>query len=117
MGADAASWSQALYIESNRAQGNGVSGAALDVFKAFDQLSREAVFEVAKHAGLPVAFLSAWYRLMHAMTTRNCLGAAVGQAYGRPASVPQGCPLSMCWLALVMRPAMLLALSLDTVPS
>eukprot|EP00969_Alexandrium_andersonii_P046206 2027773-Alexandrium_andersonii.AAC.1 len=39
---------------------------------------------------------------MEALTFRNRLRAAVGQEMARRCSIPQGCPMSMMALALVM---------------
>eukprot|EP00969_Alexandrium_andersonii_P299278 13230822-Alexandrium_andersonii.AAC.1 len=63
---------------------------------------------LSERAGAPRAVMDTWYRYMHNLQTANCLVGTIGQPYRRAASVPQGCPLSMQWLALVMRPMLLL---------
>eukprot|EP00969_Alexandrium_andersonii_P190982 8436977-Alexandrium_andersonii.AAC.1 len=50
------------------------------------------------------------------IVTINDYGHFAGPKYWKPCGVPQGDPLSMCWLCLLMRPAMLLMKEQGIVP-
>eukprot|EP00969_Alexandrium_andersonii_P094118 4158224-Alexandrium_andersonii.AAC.1 len=41
---------------------------------------------------------------MDGLQVRNSLVSGVGSPYQRPMGIPQGCPLSMVWLSMVMQP-------------
>ena len=115
-GADTAAWGLAIEVEQATAQGQGISALALDIYKCVDQMSREVVMRVAERAGAPRVVTATWYKFMAALRTHNCLVSNVGLPYGRSASIPQGCPQSMQWLCLTLRPLLLLAKSCNTIP-
>eukprot|EP00969_Alexandrium_andersonii_P097676 4312554-Alexandrium_andersonii.AAC.1 len=77
---------------------------SIDIYKCFDQLVREVVWVTATKAGCPQRIVGTWLRMMDGLGTVNVTSSAVGEVYFRPASIPQGCPLSMMWLGIVVRP-------------
>eukprot|EP00969_Alexandrium_andersonii_P138206 6112293-Alexandrium_andersonii.AAC.1 len=79
-------------------------------------MSRQVVVLMARAGGVPERIMSPWYRLMQDMSTMNVLADTVGRPYHRATSIPQGCPLSMAWLSLVLRPMLLLVRTCGVVP-
>ena len=98
-----ASWQMALDLEVALAEGSQASALATDIFKCFDQLSRHVVLLLAAKAGAPAGVTLAWFKFLEGLKVRNSMALAIGELFERPASVPQGCPLSMMWLCLLMR--------------
>ena len=76
----------------------------LDVWKCFDQLVPVLIQYVAAIAGLPTQVWWAYVRLMREIKVVNCLALGAGQPYKKACSIPQGCPFSMTFLALVTYP-------------
>eukprot|EP00969_Alexandrium_andersonii_P190669 8423022-Alexandrium_andersonii.AAC.1 len=60
--------------------------------------------------------LAPWHRMMTQMVTINDYGHFAGSEYWKPCGIPQGDPLSMCWLCLLLRPALLLMKEQGVVP-
>ena len=114
--ADSASWAMALEVEGAVTEGSGASAASLDIYKCFDQMSREVIVLLARRAGAPEAIISSWYRMLAGLRTYNSLCGTAGVLYGRPASIPQGCPLSMLWLNLALRPLIILTRTANALP-
>ena len=80
-------------------------------------MSRETVHEVALAMGIHPPLIRAWYSIMASMRTMNCLGGGgVGLPYARGASIPQGCPLSMLLMSMVLRPMICITRLVGAVP-
>ena len=79
-------------------------GSSADIAKCFDQLVRPLVYSLARSAGMPTRVLQPYQKYMEAMIVRNTICNSLGQPYFRRCGIPQGCPLSMMFLALVLRP-------------
>ena len=101
---DEAIASLALDLELAKSRKEGGSAMSIDIMKCFDQMSRELVWTCGIILGAPAPIMSAWYRVMSSLRMYNVLAASVGEVYTRPMSIPQGCPLSMVFLAMVVRP-------------
>ena len=114
--ADSASWLLALDVELGMATDTPVSAMATDIYKCFDQMSRQVILLVAARAGAPPALLRAWCSFLDRLTVHNCLAATIGRGYSRGASIPQGCPLSMVWLSLVLRPLVINIRAMGCIP-
>eukprot|EP00969_Alexandrium_andersonii_P113733 5026238-Alexandrium_andersonii.AAC.1 len=93
-GADSAAWTLAMHIECSRARGCDTSALSLDIYKCFDQLSRESIVSLARAAGAPECVVQPWFRMLSSLVVMNGIGTGVGVGYQRPTSIPQGCPLS-----------------------
>ena len=100
-GADMATWLFARHLEESSLRGQHVSAMAVDIYKCFDQIVRQLVVCTAARAGCPLEVVGPWYRLMQGMQCYNLLAEGVGEGYAKPCSIPQGCPFSMMWLALL----------------
>ena len=78
-------------------------GGAADIFKCFDQVNRELVYELLEKAGLPRRVLAAYKGFQEHLTAYNTVAGGIGQGYAKPTSTPQGDPLSMMIVALLLR--------------
>ena len=70
----------------------------------FDQNFRELVYALAEVAGMPKRVLEPYKRFQEALMVHTALANSIGMPYRRGCSIPQGCPLSMMIVALMMRP-------------
>ena len=88
-----------MQAEKDRAQRRG-SGY---IYKCFDQIVRPVVRMVLEKAGMPHGVLRAYMGYIENLEVRNTIAGGLGEAYVRPTSIPQGDPLSMMTVAIVMR--------------
>ena len=103
-GAEDAWWETGLMLEIAEEHDEHTTGGAVDIRNCFDQLIRTLIYAQAKAAGMPQGVLSAYVTFQEKLTTRNSLAGGLGKAYTKPCGIPQGCPLSMMFVALDMRP-------------
>ena len=83
--------------------------------KIFDQLRRNVVYRIVVFAGMPQRVLSPYTDFLENLQLHNCIAGGVGTAYYRQCGIPQGCPLSMMIVALIMRPWAMLMRCYDDV--
>ena len=102
--AEDAWWITSATIEGFQTQGTPFSGASADIMKCFDQVVRPLLYFVLRIAGLPYRILEPYIRYSESMRVHDTIGQGIGHAYQRRCGIPQGCPLSMCFLALLLRP-------------
>jgi hypothetical protein len=100
-GAEDAWWLSSVTMESWQAKGIPFSGSSADIAKCFDQMVRPLVYAIAKAAGMPMRVLEPYQRFMEGMSVRNTISDCLGEPYVRRCGIPQGCPLSMMFLAFV----------------
>ena len=81
-----------------------VSGDMADVFKCFDQILRELLQELLEVGGMPDRVLKPYLRYIQNLRLYNDVAGSIGQPYGLPCGIPQGCPLSMLYVAFLFRP-------------
>ena len=55
-------------------------------------------------AGIPPRILLAYKNFQENLTVRNSVAGGLGMAYTRRCGIPQGCPMSMTMIALLLRP-------------
>ena len=84
-------------------------GGTIDIAKWFDQILRELVYAIAALAGIPPQILDAYRRFQEGLIVHNTIAGGIGKGFKRRCGIPQGCPLSMLFTALIMRPWVLLA--------
>ena len=102
-GANDAAYATAIEIEYCRVHGIEYSGGAADIFKCFDQVKREIVYKLLKEAGIPKGILTAYKNFQERLQVRNTVAGGLGEAYGKPTSIPQGDPMSMMITSLLLR--------------
>ena len=89
-GADDGWWLNALAMELNHVRGEASTGAAVDVFKCFDQVRRDLLYEMAYRAGMPKRVLHAYRSFQEALVTRNGMGGGSAASTGEPAASRRG---------------------------
>ena len=77
------------------------SGASADIFKCFDQIVRPLLRSILELAGMPKEVLGAYMAFI--LGVRNTVAGGLGEEYQRKTSIPQGDPMSMAVVALMMR--------------
>ena len=102
-GAEDASYASAVLLENCKLRRIDATGGAADIFKCFDQVTRELVYELLSRAGLPKKILKAYKGFQESLKAYNTVAGGVGAAYSKPTSVPQGDPMSMMIVALLLR--------------
>ena len=91
-------------IESLKLDGKDYSGGVADIAKFFDQIRRSLMYKMAEAAGMPPQVLRAYKEYLEALVLYNALAGGMGKPYRKKCGIPQGCPLSMLMVALIMRP-------------
>ena len=110
-------WYQALMdIEQMLLEGTPFCGGAADIHKFFDQIQRKLVYEIAEMAGMPKGILLAYRNFLENLNVYNGIGKHVGFKYSRKCGVPQGCPLSMPMVALLLRTWIIQMRSMNVIP-
>ena len=104
VGAEEAWYSTAIDLELCMVKGISMVGGALDLFKCFDQVLRPLLYAVLQIAGLPEPILVAYRNYQEQMVIYNSFNGAIGEPHRHPAGIPQGCPFSMVFIALLLRP-------------
>ena len=87
------------------------------VSKFFDQIIRGLLYELARKAGMPEKVVGAYERFQEELTTMNTIMGGVGQPYKKPCGIPQGDPLSMMMVALLMRAWVIMMREMEAMPS
>ena len=62
------------------------------------------LYQVAAAAGMPTGVLTAYKAYLETLSLYNVLAGGIGAPHKRLCGIPQGCPLSMAMVALIMRP-------------
>ena len=97
-------------------KGTNFCGGAVDIAKCFDHVSRHLLYRLAAVAGMPTGILDAYKRFQEELVLYNTIARGVGQPYNRRCGIPQGCPLSMMMIALMMRTWVALMLTMGISP-
>ena len=93
-----------------------VTGGSADLQKAFDEVQRKLLYKLLRQAGYPERVLMAYISFQECLTVYNAVGEGLGLPYHRPCSIPQGCPLSMNFMAFLMRPWVLMMKDMNAHP-
>jgi hypothetical protein len=115
-GAELAWWHLSAINEDAYHSGADFAGAAVDIYKCFDQIIPLLGQALMLIAGMPAQNLKASRSMMDTVKVVNVLPQGAGTPYTRKCSIPQGCPLSMMILALITRPWILLMKHMETIP-
>ncbi|MCP3677941.1 MAG: hypothetical protein GY721_10250, partial [Deltaproteobacteria bacterium] len=103
-GAEQAIWHLALDIEEALLSGEEVSLFSIDLFKCFDQINRPLLYRLLSLAGVPEGVVRAYRCFQERVMVYNHLASGLGAPHRRARGIPQGCPLSMLFTALLLRP-------------
>ena len=75
--------------------------------KCFDQVVRPLLYIILAFAGLPHGILIAYIRFQESLIIHHIIAGAVGTGHRHRAGIPQGYPLSMIFISLLLRAWML----------
>ena len=104
-------------MEQMRLRGEAYSGAAVDISKFFDQVIRSLLYELARRAGMPERIIGAYEKFQEELLTMNTIMGGLGKPYRKPCGIPQGDPLSMMMVALLMRAWVVMMKEMKVMPS
>ena len=107
VGAEEAFYTTALDVEFAITHSVPLVGGSRDLYKCFDQILRPLLYEILRLAGLPAPVLVAYANYQESMLIYNSFNGAIVQPHKHPAGIPQGCPFSMIFIGLLLRPWML----------
>ena len=93
-----------MEVELAKLERNPVVGGALDLYKCFDRIVGQLLYVILALAGCPHRVLVAYIAYQEHCVVLNSFGGALGKPHQRQCGIPQGCPLSMCFIALLLRP-------------
>ena len=102
-GAEDAAYATALLVEWCNLTKTEFSGGPADIYKCFDQIVRPLLQKVLEFAGMPREVLRAYMAFLENLWIRNTIAGGLGEEYAKEASIPQGDPMSMAVVALLMR--------------
>ena len=91
-------------IENYKLSDQQYCGGVADVMKFFDQLRRDLIYLILRYAGLPEKILQPYSLFLDHLTLYNSVAGGLGTPHQRLCGIPQGCPMSMMVVALIMRP-------------
>ena len=79
-----------------------VTGMSTDLIRAFNQLPRHPLLQLARHVGLPSCAVDPWQSFLGSMTRRFLIRGQVSPGVGSTNGFPEGCPLSPIAMALAV---------------
>ena len=94
----------ATHIEHAIAKALQCGRSCTDLDKCFDRILREIIIPAGVMAGLPIKILKTYMAFLRTITIYHDYALGRGKPRNRPASIPQGCPYSMRFLALIIAP-------------
>jgi len=116
VGASDAWYSTATIIEHSTLHDIPLMGGSADIRKCFDEIQRPLLYILAHFAGIPLPILRAYTMFIENLTIHNNLVGNIGKPHKRKCGIPQGCPLSMMFVALLLRPWIFLAKYFGAIP-
>eukprot|EP00973_Karenia_brevis_P051154 7104963-Karenia_brevis.AAC.1 len=84
--------------------------------KAFDQVVRPLLYCVLSIAGIPACILVAYINFQESLIIHHVISGSIGKGHRHRSGIPQGCPLSMVFISLLLRAWMIQMRSLQAVP-
>ena len=115
-GAEDAWYLLGLDFELARLTGQPLTGGSADIWKCFDQVQRELLYDLLQASGFPIPVLNAYRSFHEAVQYHNTIGTALGEPHAKPCSIPQGCPFSMMMTAFSFHPWIALMKSMGVKP-
>ena len=106
-GAEDAWYAIAGEVEQYKLGDEDFVGGTVDIAKCFDQISRQLLYRLASKAGMPPQILNAYIKYQDSLKVHNTIAKGIGQAFSRKCGIPQGCPFSMMFSSLTMKPWMM----------
>ena len=91
---------QAL-IEASSLQDIPLHGYVTDIQKAFENLPRDPIKQIAERMGAPKPILDLWFAFLTSMKRRFVIAGQIGEEAGSNHGFPEGCGLSCFAMSLV----------------
>ena len=107
-GAEDAWWCTSVTFEYLRHRGDHITGGVADILKCFDQISRPFLYTMLSLGGFPTGVLKAYTAFQEETLVHNSIAGTLGRPHRRKNGIPQGCPLSMLFVAFLLRAWILL---------
>ncbi len=107
LGAEDAWYETAMHAELCKVNGTVITGAAADICKCFDQIQKPILYMILYMSGMPLYIIHAYFRFHDNLYIYNSLANGLGKPYKKICSIPQGCPFSMLFISLLLRPLVL----------
>ena len=90
-----------LLVEEAHYTDTRLSGAVVDLVKAFNRFPRHVVMETARAVGIPDEFVTRWEKLLSKLRRCHKQGAEVGEPHGSTTGLPEGCGHSVVGMVLL----------------
>ena len=104
-----------LNIQLSR-HSNTEEAARTSANECFDRILREITIPAAVVAGFPINILKTYMAFLNTITIYHDYALGLGKPRNRHVSIPQGCPFSMRFLALIIAPWTVLMRVQGTIP-
>ena len=115
-GGHGAWWATAFEVESFDLEGTRWAMGSVDCYKCFDQVVRPRLYALLLKARGPATSVSAYARFQDRVQVRLSVSGGLGAPLGNVCGIPQGDPLSMTFLALLMTPWVRMMKMMHVVP-
>ena len=102
-GAEDAAYATGILVEWCNLTKKQFTGGSADIYKCFDQIVRPLLEKVLETAGMPKEVLQAYMGFINNLSVRSTIAGGLGEEYTKATSIPQGDPMSMAVIALMMR--------------
>ena len=106
VGAEDGWYCSSVEMEHAKLLGIPFLGGMVDIWKCFDQILRPLLYCLLSAMGCPLKVITAYISFQEAATYHNSVAGGLGKAHVRRCGIPQGCPLSMMFIAILMTPWM-----------
>ena len=103
-GAEDAWYETALILELAKLQDNPLTGGGTDIFKCFDQIPFDLLLDLLIAGGCPGKIVKAYGNFHRDLIYHNSVAGSLGKPHRHFCGIPQGCPLSMTWIAFLLVP-------------
>ena len=71
------------------------------MWKCFDQIQWGFLYDLLEKGGLPLEVLTAYRNFHSQVEYLNTIGNGLGGPHYEPCGIPQGCPMSMTFIAFI----------------
>eukprot|EP00973_Karenia_brevis_P037047 5107313-Karenia_brevis.AAC.1 len=116
VGADDAFYTTALEKELCIIENRPFVGGSLGLYKCFDQVLRPLLYVILLIAGLPSQVLIPYINFLENLKIYNGIAGSLGRPHGHHCGIPQGCPLSMIFISLLLRGWIMQMIELSATP-
>ena len=88
-------------IEATIESQHSLCGLSSDIVRAFNNIRRVPLFELAAHLGVPSRLTSPWKKFLSTFRRRFSVHGQLSDAYTSNTGFPEGCPLSVAAMAVL----------------